>query len=184
MKTNLEKKLSYVSGYRKYRIEVAEYILLNKEEFPTLLNLCFLDNKEISHKACWVTEFVCKSNLTMLFPELNYFIKNLASLTNDSSIRPMAKVCEILCESYFQKKNKESISYLTEPLLEKLIEINFDWLISDVKVATKAYAMRNLYLLGKKFDWIYPELKPILLKDIPDHSAAYKARAKHILDKI
>ncbi|WP_417444784.1 hypothetical protein [Joostella sp.] len=184
MNPTLEHQLSYVSGYRENRIKVANMVLQNKAIFPELLDLCFAENKELSHKACWVTEFVCKSELDILFPQLKYFIKNLPTLTNDSSIRPMAKICELLCESYFQKKNKETISHLTNPILEQLTETNFDWLISDAKVATKAYAMRNLYFLGKKYDWIYPELKPILLKDMPNHSSAYKARARHILNKI
>ena len=44
--------------------------------------------------------------------------------------------------------------------------------------------MRTLYNLGKHYDWIYPELKTILNKDFPNHSAAYKAVAKEVLKKI
>lgn len=69
---------------------------------------------------------------------------------------------------------------------EHLIAENcFDWLIDvNKKVATKAYAIRALYELGKKYDWIYPELKRIITDDYPKHSAAYKAVTREILKKI
>ncbi|MEL4307527.1 hypothetical protein [Joostella sp. CR20] len=184
MNSTLTEKLSYVSGFRDERTRVAHYVLEHPAEFSNLLKLCFSAEKEISHKACWVTELVCKSNLEILFPQLNYFLDNIPTLTNDSAIRPMAKVCELLCESYFVKQDKNALNIITTNNLEKLTEVCFDWLIADVKVATKAYSMQNLFLLGKKIDWIYPELKPILMRGISEHTAAYKARARHILEKI
>jgi hypothetical protein len=39
-------------------------------------------------------------------------------------------------------------------------------------------------MLGKHFDWIYPELRIILNKDYQYNSAAYKAVAREILKKI
>ena len=44
--------------------------------------------------------------------------------------------------------------------------------------------MRSLFLLGKQFDWIYPELKLTLEQDYAKHSAAYKAAARDILKQI
>ncbi|WP_232226276.1 hypothetical protein [Flavobacterium sp. ACAM 123] len=65
------------------------------------------------------------------------------------------------------------------------MESCFEWLIDEVlKVATKVYAVRTLFELGKKNNWIYPELKRILSDDYYKHSAAYKAVAREILKKI
>jgi hypothetical protein len=61
---------------------------------------------------------------------------------------------------------------------------NFDWLITDTKVAAKAYSMRTLHILGKYYDWIHPELQIILTKDYANHTAAYKAVAREVLKKI
>jgi hypothetical protein len=44
--------------------------------------------------------------------------------------------------------------------------------------------MHTLYLFGKDFDWIHPELLQILERDFPDQSAGFKARAKHLIKKI
>ena len=39
-------------------------------------------------------------------------------------------------------------------------------MISDQKVATKAYTMNALYLLGKNYDWVHQELKLIIQQNI------------------
>ena len=67
---------------------------------------------------------------------------------------------------------------------EKIIECCFDYMINDEKIAPKAYAMNTLYLLGKDFDWIHPELGQILERDFYHQSAGFKARAKHLLKKL
>jgi len=38
-----------------------------------------------------------------------------------------------------------------------------------------------LFLLGKEFKWVHPELKIILDKDFHHQQPAFKARARHIL---
>jgi hypothetical protein len=62
--------------------------------------------------------------------------------------------------------------------------MNFYWLINDSKVANKAYTIRTLYLLGKHFDWIHPELKIISEKEYISHSNAYKALAREVFKKL
>ena len=67
---------------------------------------------------------------------------------------------------------------------EKIVELCFDYLISDQKIAPKAYCMNALFLLGQDYDWIHPELVLILERDIHLQSSGFKARARHILRKI
>ena len=57
-------------------------------------------------------------------------------------------------------------------------------MITDQKIAPKAYSMNSLFLLGKEFDWIHPELALILERDLHMQSSGFKARARHILKKI
>ncbi|PWA10104.1 hypothetical protein [Flavobacterium laiguense] len=92
----------------------------------------------------------------------------------------MAKVCQLLILSHYKKKEIQ----LSPKHLDEIIENNFDWLINDIKVAPKVYSMRTLHLLGQHYDWILPELKIIIIKDFPNHTAAYKAVAKEVLKKI
>jgi len=57
-------------------------------------------------------------------------------------------------------------------------------MINNEKVAPKAYSMSTLFLFGKDYDWVHPELKIILERDFSIQSAAFKARAKQILHKM
>jgi hypothetical protein len=67
---------------------------------------------------------------------------------------------------------------------EKIIEACFDWMINDEKIAPKAYAMNTLFLLGRDYDWIHPELVMILERDYQMQSSGFKARARRILKQI
>jgi hypothetical protein len=96
----------------------------------------------------------------------------------------MAKICEYLIVAYFRKKDTDVKNVLTEKHLEEITSACFDWLIGNHKVAAQAYSMTCLLLLGRKFDWIHPELKMVLEQNYSSGSAAYKARARLTLEKI
>lgn len=148
------------------------------------MKIAFITDDPISCKACWVLETTVKENPELLLPHISYFTENMGSVHLDSSVRPIAKICEILAINYFSKKENKIQKLLSESDLERMAAACFDWLIGPYKVAPKAYSMTSLYLLGNKFDWIHPELKSVLLKNYPEGSAAYKARARMILKKL
>lgn len=182
MSSELQLKLDYVKAYRENRLNCAQEILENPSLFDELVSICFSPQDKNNHKACWILEFVSYEKLDWLQPHLDFLFSNLKILKDDSSIRPVAKVVQLLVKSHY-KKDENNIS-LSEENLQDCIEASFDWLINDVKVATKAYSIRTLYVLGNHYDWIHPELKIILDKDYGDHSAAYKAVAREVLKKI
>jgi len=132
------------------------------------------------HKACWVLELVFEAEIEWLSDYCNAFCDNLSAYKNESSLRSVSKVC-----LFAVKHHQKHPGFLNGKHLEQITEGCFDWLINpETKVATKAYAMRTLYLLGKKEDWIYPELSRILSEDTAKHSAGYRAAAKDILRHI
>lgn len=180
MISEFQKKLNYVTGHRENRQKYANEVLDNPEIFPELIQLSFQVSNKNSSKAFWILEFVCYQKLEWLVDYLDFFCSNIKKLKDESSIRPAAKICQLLVLAHF-KKNE---IILSEKNLEEITESSFDWLINDIKVAPKAYSMRTLYLLGEHYDWIHPELKTIITKDFPNHSAAYKAVAKEVLKKI
>lgn len=180
MSTELLSHLDYVSGYRDKRVLAAQFVLKHPAHFEELLQLCFATDDEKSYKACWVLEQVAYSQLEWLQPHLDFFCSHLNQLNNESAIRPVAKVLQLLVENHFKKKTVQ----LTPKHLELITECCFDWLISDTKVAAKCYSIRTLFVLGKSNDWIYPELQIIIEKDYPAQSAAYKAVSREILKKI
>ncbi|WP_125722294.1 hypothetical protein [Flavobacterium ustbae] len=182
MTIELQKKLDYVYPCRESRLEVAQEILENPSLFSELILICFSPQDKNNHKACWILEFVSYEELVWLQPHLDFFCSNLKVLKNESSLRPIAKVVQLLVKSHY-KENENGIK-LSQENLQDCIEASFDWLINDTKVATKAYSIRTLYILGNYYDWIHPELKTIVEKDFGDHSAAYKAVAKEVLKKM
>lgn len=182
MSSELQIKLNYVNAYRENRLKAAQDVLENPSLFDELVSICFSPLDKNNHKACWILEFVSYEELIWLQPHLNFFCSNLKVLKDESSIRPIAKVTQLLIKSHY-KKDENCIS-LSENNLQDIIEASFDWLINDIKVATKAYSIRTLYILGNHYDWIHPELRIILNKDYGDHSAAYKAVAKEVLRKL
>ncbi|WP_233566058.1 MULTISPECIES: hypothetical protein [unclassified Flavobacterium] len=182
MSSELQSKLNYLKAYRENRLMVAQDVLENPSLFKELVSICFSPLDKNNHKACWILEFVSYEELIWLQPHLDFFCSNLKILKDESSIRPIAKVVQLLVKSHY-KKDENSILF-SETNLQDCIEASFDWLINDVKVATKAYSIRTLYILGNHYDWIHPELQIILNKDYGDHSAAYKAVAKEVLKKI
>ncbi|MDU8886412.1 adenylosuccinate lyase [Yeosuana sp. MJ-SS3] len=180
----LYETLNYVDASRENRLKYAKMVLDDMSLFPKLIEIMFMVNDPISSRAAWVFEYVCNDYIYGLIPYLDVFTKNLKQVYLDSSIRPVAKVCEMLAKEYDSKHNKTIKKNLQAVHKERIIEACFDWMISDQKVAVKAYSMTTLYLLGQEYDWVHPELKQILQHDYANESAGFKARAKQVLKKI
>ncbi|HLT34054.1 MAG TPA: hypothetical protein VKZ98_09715 [Aquaticitalea sp.] len=177
-------KLSYVTHSRENRRMYANLVISNPAMFPKLLNILFMVDDEVSCRAAWVLEFLCGEKCDAIIPYLDVFTEHINKVHLDPAVRPVAKICEYLVTAYYSKEKNLIQDSLTHEHQEKIVEACFDWLINDEKVAPKAYAMHTLFLLGKDFDWIHPELKLILERDFQVQSSAFKARARHILKKI
>lgn len=177
----LKTQLDHMSALRNSRQKVANEVNSNPELFETLLYLVFDVENTTSVKAAWVFELVCDHNLDALAPHLDFFTLQLKDVRNDSAVRPLSKICEMIAKAYYSKKPTIIKEALNDPQIETIIESCFDWLIGGYKVAAKAYAMSALYLFGKDSDWIHEELLLILIKDIQKGSPAYCARGKKII---
>jgi hypothetical protein len=176
MKTSLASKLEYVSGHRKNRQEIANEVLEDKNLYVSLIAICFEVNNKNAHKACWILELVSYQKIVWILPQLDFFCAHLKTLQCDSAIRSIAKVCQLLVMA--AEKNQLQLSQENKDLL---IANCFDWLMRDIKVASKCYAMRTLSILSKETLWIKKELTAIIEKDFYDQSAAFKAVSKAIL---
>ncbi len=180
----LEEILHTIDHSREKRSFFAQLVLENPEILPELLTVCAKVDDPISCRAAWGLEFLCKNNLDTILPYLDELIVLIPRVYQHPAVRPMSKIYEYLTVEYYQKKSLPVRQYLTLPHREKITETCFDWLITDQKVAAKAYAMTSLYLLGTEFDWVHSELKITLENNYSSGSAAYKARSRMILKKI
>ena len=180
----LYNELNYVNHSLEKRLFYAHLMRDNPELVPKLLEILFKVDDKISPRAAWVFEFMCNDDIETIIPYLDTFTSNLHKVHLDSAVRPVAKICEFLANAYTSKLDNNIKNALTELHKERIIETCFDYMINDEKVAAKAYGMSTLFLLGKAYDWVHPELKLILERDFQKQSAAFKARARHILKKI
>lgn len=173
-----------VNAKRIYRDAVTKFVIDNKETIPFLVELTFGDQKKVAIKSSWVLELVCLQNINYLDSSIDYFIDNIDRPSDESILRPLAKICFLIAKAYFSKTDNLIKSKITESHKNKIITLSFDWLITDHNVANHVYAMDTLFLFGKEYNWIPTELMLVLEKQIPDASPGYQVRAKRILKKL
>jgi hypothetical protein len=180
MKTELVSKIDQSTAHRKSREQLSNYIIRNIDILSEFIEIAF----DIAHKnhvkAFWSLELVCEKKLKLFVPYLDLFCEVLPKLIDDSAIRPATKICLFLSKSN-HRKNGISLTQEQEHLL---IEALFDRLIQNEKVAAKVYAMRALFVLGKKYNWVHNELKNIIEQDYANHSAAYQGATRNLLKKL
>ncbi len=165
-------------------LELVEQLSTAPQLVGTLLDTIWVEDKEGNFNASWVFDHLMRKNLDFILPYISEFVHGLKGLTSESCIRPMAHTCQMLMETYFKKKDASFMAAMDQETLEALVEVCFDWLLEDHKVATKVFSMTSLYHLGKRFQWIHPELKSVLQKSIASGTAGYKNRARKLLDKL
>jgi hypothetical protein len=176
------------SAKRTNRKKAAALFIKNPAMIGDLMFLTFKIDYKNHHKAAWILEIVLENNINYILPYLNLYTKKLQNLNHNSAIRPLAKINKWIAIQYVKKKNDDFLKQMKPKNIKELIEVGFDWLIGDIAVASKAYAMTTLYLLGqisiKNNSWVHDELKNVIMQNIQKESPAYKAQGKKILNRI
>ncbi|NRT10893.1 hypothetical protein [Flavobacterium sp. 14A] len=175
MDDQIYKNITNSTAHRSSRLANVTIILNDPTLLCDLVTLSFNTLDCNHHKATWILEMIIDTQPHLLTDHLDFFCQNINKFKNESAIRSAAKTCLHISRHLTLSSKQQNL--ITENCL--------DWLITtNRKVATKAYAIRTLYELGKEIRWIHPELKEILIQDYPTHSSAYKAVAREILKKI
>jgi hypothetical protein len=180
MEQDFYKQIEASTAHRPIRDLLCGEVLSNPELFSVLMETTLNCNDKSHYKACWILELVLENNIHWLAGYLERFTVCLNSYKHEGAIRSVSKICLFAA----RQQQRAKLTFLTPHQEQLIIEACLDWLIKDTKVASKAYAMRALYIFGKQQQWIHDELRHILPQGFPDHSPAYKAAAKEILKKI
>ena len=169
---------------RKPEIErLVTVITANPILVKTLLEEIFLaDAKGNNFNASWVLDHVLRKELQLIYPYVKLFCKSIPSLKNESNLRPVAHIIEMLVLQYYIKKDQNLIAVLKKVQLEQLTTVCFDWLIGNHKIATQVFCTTSLYHLGTTFNWVHPELIGILENKIDKGSTGFKNRAEKTLN--
>jgi len=180
MPTPFQVQIANSTAHRPIRDVLSGLVFNDPNLLQELMAMALNTSDKNHHKACWTLELVMEAHIEWLTPYLNHFCPTLAQYSHEGALRSVAKIC-MFAAGY----NQKHAGFLNAGHLTQITEACFDWLINPAgKVATKAYAMRTLFIIGKKEGWIYPELQRILSEDFVKHSPAYKAAAKELLLKL
>lgn len=180
MPTPFQIQVANSTAHRPIRDLLSGLVFNEPALLPELMEMALDTTNKNHHKACWSLELVMEAHVEWLAPYLDIFCNTLAAYKHEGAMRSVSKIC-LFAVMHGQKQE----GFLNGKQLQHITEACFDWLIDPKgKVANKAYAMRALYILGKKEDWVYPELQRILSEDFVKHSAAYKDAAREILLKL
>ena len=144
--------------------------------------MVFATDHELQIRAAWVAELVCLERIDLLASQTKIFIENISRVTNESALRPVAKMAYLLSGSHFDKP--DTVWLPTSGEVDLLVSSSFDWLIGEHKVATQVFAMKTLFLWSGQLPWIQQELRHILERNAVNSSMAYRAAARKILEKI
>lgn len=169
------------TAHRKPREDLRDWVLSDKVLLDELIAVAFDTDNKFHFKACWVLELVFEQEVALIIPHLERFCNVISEYTHDSAIRPITKITYLVSKENYSENPQ---FHLSEKQITQITECCMDRLISDEKVAAKAYSAETLFILGKHQDWIYPELKQILSDGYTEHSPAYKATARKILRKL
>lgn len=167
------------------RAKAVALVIDDIEVLPELIEKAFSSDKN-HFKYCWWLEFLNRHHIETLCPYITDLLEGAKHLTNDSAIRPFAKIIETFCINSYSKNPNEKVQIMmTSEVKEQMVELCFQWLIDEtLKVAPRAYSMISLYHLGKDVSWVHDELRLVIEQNYAHESAAYKARGRMVLKKL
>lgn len=180
MKSEMYLKIEQSTSHLKSRTMVSNFALKNEANLDEITALAFDVTHDLHVQAFWSLDLLCMKKMKLFSPYIQTFTEILPTIKNDSALRPATKICFLLAKSNHRKNGID----LTQEQEHNIIENLIDRLIREEKVASKVYAMKALYVFGKKYNWVHEELKPIITQDAFQHSAAYIASARNILKKM
>lgn len=110
MKPELLKELLQINTKPENRRFFTQLLLSDDAALLDVVQITEEKNPKTSPKASQALEFVVKVNLERILPFLEDFFKVSKESSNDSVIRPMAKIFEIISLAYFRKNSTISLS--------------------------------------------------------------------------
>ncbi|MCK5824088.1 MAG: hypothetical protein KAG96_01630 [Ichthyobacteriaceae bacterium] len=161
----------------KNAILIANYIELNPDLLPELINITLYGDKISAQRSAWSLAKFSDEFYVNLLPFIDEIINNLNNVKHAAVSRNYARLLMVISE----RKNKYKIP---NNLIDKIVETAFTWLINiDEKAAVKGYSMYTLYNLSDRRKWILPELKTFIDNNYAGSPPYFQAVGRMILKK-
>lgn len=150
---------------------IANAIGNNAEEFKKIIDIIYTAEAPLPQRASWILAAVNDKYPELLKPYLSKFIDTINQFKIDGIKRNMILV---LASQHIPKK-----------LQGKLVNLCFDQMLSaNETVGVKVHAMQAIANIAMQHPELQNELKAAIEDQLPKTTAAFHARAKHILKEL
>lgn len=150
---------------------IAKKIGGNAAEFKKIVDIIYKEKAPLPQRASWLLAVVNDRHPELLRPYLSKFIDTIEQFQVDGIKRNMAGVL-----------SKHDIP---EKLQGKAVDVCFRLLLNpEETVVVKTDAMQILANITKQYPELKNELKAAIDDQLPKTTAAFHARARHILKKL
>ncbi len=180
---DLKKELQLLKAYKKDRVRIG-VAAVKQSLLNTLIEFCHPESG-VSHQAAWCLEQSFLLHEDYCYPYMEAICDLYTLSLNSSGMRSLCKISHICSKNFYDKKPLPINNILSYSMREKMIEGCFQELITTDKTANMAFSVYSLYEFGKEFQWVYPELVPILQQKLDeDYGNGFKSSARKILAKL
>jgi hypothetical protein len=157
---------------KEHALKIAAYACASKQNFRELIK-CFLDDEyRLAQRAAWSVSWAARKNPAMMLPHVKDLVAVLKKKNvHDAVIRNAVRVLQEIeiPEQYQGEVMDACFQFLESPL---------------TPVAVKAFSLTTLSNLLKTYPEIKSELK-LIIEDRWEHeTAAFRSRAKKILQQM
>lgn len=141
------------------------------KEFKKIIDIIYKEKAPLPQRASWILSAVNDQHPKLLKPYISKFIDTIRQFKIDG-IKP--NMIMVLASQNIPEK-----------LQGKLVNLCFDLMLSpDETVVVKVHAMQAIANISKYHPELKNELKAAIEDQLPKTSAAFNARAKHILKEL
>jgi hypothetical protein len=150
---------------------IAKAIGNNPAEFKKIIDIIYKEKAPLPQRASWLLAAVNDKHPELLKPYIPVFIDTIQNFKIDGVKRNISLV---LASQSIPKK-----------LQGKLLNVCFNLMLSPTEtVVVKVHSMQAIANITKQHPEIEQELKAAIEDQLPKTTAAFHARAKHILKEL
>ena len=138
------------------------------KKFKEIVDIIYNEQAPLPQRASWLLAAVNEKHPELLIPYIPLFITTVQEFKIDGIKRNMLSAL--------------SQHTIPEELQGQIVNICFEFLLSSEEtVAVKVFAMQIIANIAKQHPELQDELKAVIEDQLPKSSAAFHARAKHVL---
>lgn len=150
--------------------KIVQWVGNSQKKFNELFNLFLLGDYRVTQRAAWPLSYCVIEHPVFIRKNFSKLLNNLSKPGLHNSIK---------------RNTMRLLQYvdIPEKFQGQVMEIGFIYVQSPSEpVAVKAFSLTVLANLAKKYPEILPEINLLIEEQLPHQTAAFKSRAKKILN--